>query len=40
MPISNRTMHIQNRKEELRQKLEEIENAIQMFSKKRVFVKA
>ena len=39
MPITNRTMAIQNRKEELRQKLEEIENAIQMFSKKRVFIK-
>ena len=39
MPITNRTMAIQKRKEELSQKLEEIESAIQMFSKKRVFVK-
>ena len=39
MPITTRTLSIQNKKEELIQKLEEIEKAIDMFSKKQVFIK-
>ena len=39
MPITTRTIAIQNKKEELIQKLEEIEKAIDMFSKKQVFIK-
>ena len=39
MPITNRTLSIQRRKEELMKKLTEIDKAIDMFSKKRVFVK-
>ena len=39
MPITTRTMAMQNKKEELIQKLEEIEKAIDMFSKKQVFIK-
>ena len=39
MPITNRSVNIQKRKEELIKKLDEIKKAIEMFSKKRVFVK-
>lgn len=39
MPITNRTISTMKKKEELIKKLEEIETAIQMFSKKRVFIK-
>ena len=39
MPITTRTNSIRVRKEELFNKLEEIEKAIEMFSKKQVFVK-
>ena len=39
MPITTRTNSIRIRKEELFRKLEEIEKAIDMFSKKQVFVK-
>ena len=39
MPITTRTNSIRIRKEELLNKLEEIEKAIEMFSKKQVFVK-
>ena len=39
MPITNRTLSIQRRKEEFIKKLTEIDKAIDMFSKKRVFVK-
>jgi len=38
MPITTRTLTIQNKKEELSQKLDEIEKAIEMFSKKQVFI--
>ena len=40
MPITTRTISIQNKKEELIKKLEEVEKAIDMFSKKQVFIKA
>ena len=39
MPITTRTNSIRERKEELFKKLEEIDKAIEMFSKKKVFVK-
>ena len=39
MPITNRTLSIQRRKEEFMKKLTELDKAIEMFSKKRVFVK-
>ena len=39
MPITTRTNSIRIRKEELYKKLEEIEKAIDMFSKKQVFIK-
>ena len=39
MPITTRTNSVRIRKEELFKKLEEIEKAIEMFSKKQVFVK-
>ena len=39
MPITTRTIAVQNKKEELNQKLDEIEKAIEMFSKKQVFIK-
>ena len=39
MPITTRTNSIRIRKEELFKKLEEIEKAIDMFSKKQVFIK-
>ena len=38
MPITTRTMAVQNKKDELAQKLDEIEKAIEMFSKKQVFI--
>ena len=40
MPITNRTLSIQKKKEELIEKLDEIEKAIQTFSRKQVFIKA
>ena len=39
MPISMKTMSMQNRKTELENKLTEIENAIKTFSRKQVFIK-
>lgn len=39
MPLSMKTLSIQNRKAELEKKLEEIENAIHQFSRKQVFIK-
>ena len=39
MPITTRTNSIRIRKEELCKKLEEIEKAIDMFSRKQVFIK-
>jgi len=39
MPITMKTMSVQKRKEELENKLNEIENAIKTFSRKQVFVK-
>jgi uncharacterized protein YeaC (DUF1315 family) len=39
MPITTRTIAMQNKKDELNQKLDEIEKAIEMFSKKQVFIK-
>ena len=39
MPITTRTLSIQNKKEELIRKIEEVEKAIEMFSKKQVFIK-
>ena len=38
MPITTRTLAVQNKKEEISQKLDEIEKAIEMFSKKQVFI--
>ena len=39
MPITNRTKAIQTKKEELEHKMDEIEKAIEMFSRKQVFIK-
>ena len=39
MPITNRTFKLQQKREELMRKLSEIDKAIEMFSKKQVFVK-
>jgi hypothetical protein len=39
MPITNRTKAIQSKKEELEHKMDEIEKAIEMFSRKQVFIK-
>ena len=39
MPITNRTFKLQQKKDELIRKLNEIDKAIEMFSKKQVFVK-
>lgn len=39
MPVTKHSMCVQKRKEELEKKLDEIDNAIIMFSKKKVFVK-
>jgi hypothetical protein len=39
MPISMRTMTLQNRKTELENKMNEIETAIKTFSRKQVFIK-
>ena len=39
MPITNRTFKLQQKRDELMRKLEEIDKAIEMFSKKQVFVK-
>ena len=39
MPITNRSVNIQIRKEKMMKKLIELDKAIEMFSKKRVFVK-
>ena len=38
-PITTRTLSLQNKKEELIKKIEEVEKAIDMFSKKQVFIK-
>ena len=38
MPITTRTMAIQNQKNELTKRLEEVEKGIEMFSKKQVFI--
>ena len=40
LPITTRTLSMQNKKEELIKKIEEVEKAIEMFSKKQVFIKA
>ena len=40
LPITTRTLAMQNKKEELIRKIEEVEKAIEMFSKKQVFIKA
>jgi hypothetical protein len=39
MPITKRSQSIQDKKEELEKKLNQIEQEIQIFSKKKVFVK-
>jgi len=39
MPITTKTLSMQNKKEELLKKLDEIEKAIDMFSKKEVYIK-
>lgn len=39
MPISLRTMSMQNKKAELENKLRELDDAICQFSKKKVFIK-
>ena len=39
MPISMKTIQLQNRKSELEKKLDEIEDAIRTFSRKQVFIK-
>ena len=39
MPITTRTIAVQHKKDELIKKLDEIEKAIEMFSKKQVFIK-
>ena len=39
LPITTRTLAMQNKKEELIKKIEEVEKAIEMFSKKQVFIK-
>ena len=40
MPISMRTLSMQNRKTELESKLSELDAAINQFSKKKVFIKS
>ena len=40
LPITTRTLAMQNKKDELIKKIEEVEKAIDMFSKKQVFIKA
>ena len=40
LPITTRTLAMQNKKDELIKKIEEVEKAIEMFSKKQVFIKA
>jgi len=39
LPITTRTLAMQNKKDELIKKIEEVEKAIDMFSKKQVFIK-
>ena len=39
MPITNRSINIQKKKEDIVKKLDELDKAIDMFSRKRVFVK-
>jgi len=39
MPIRNDTLRIRTKREELEQKLNRIEEAIKIFSRKKVFVK-
>ena len=40
LPISLRTLSMQNKKAELEMKLTELENAISQFSRKKVFIKS
>ena len=40
LPITTRTLSMQNKKEELIKKIEEVEKAIDVFSKKQVFIQA
>ena len=40
LSITARTLALQNKKEELIKKIEEVEKAIDLFSKKQVFIKA
>jgi hypothetical protein len=39
MPISLRTMSLQNKKSEFEKKLDELDEAIRTFSRKQVFIK-
>ncbi len=39
LPISLKTMSLQNKKTELEKKLDELDDAIRIFSRKQVFVK-
>jgi len=39
MPIRNDTLRIRTKREELEQKLNKIEEAVKIFSRKKVFVK-
>jgi hypothetical protein len=39
LPISLRTISLQNRKSELEKKLDELDEAIRTFSRKQVFIK-
>lgn len=40
MPITMKTMSLQNRKAELEKQLDEVDAAINQFSKKKVFIKS
>lgn len=40
MPITQRSLSVQTRREELLRRVDEIDKAIEMFSKKRVFIRA
>lgn len=40
MPIALKTMSMQNKKADIEKKLNELDDAINQFSKKKVFVKA
>ena len=39
MPITMRSLAVQNKKAELESKMDELDKAIELFSKKRVFVR-